>query len=99
MILRGIGNYCCQKKSKYISGRSKGDVKHRPPGGPNSFNFMQLLGKFWQNRMMAPPPGGLASPPRRNPESATVYHESVGKYTQFLSVSLVHDLSVINYAK
>ena len=26
-----------------------------PPGHPNSFDFMQFLGKFWQNRMLAPP--------------------------------------------
>ena len=41
-----------------------------PPGGPNSFNFMQFLGKFgkivcWR------PPGELAPPPRGNPRSAT----------------------------
>ena len=41
-----------------------------PPGGPNSFNFMQFLGKFgkivcWH------PPGELAPPPRGNPRSAT----------------------------
>ena len=29
------------------------------PPGPNSFNFIQFLGKCWQNRMLAPP-GGLA---------------------------------------
>ena len=39
--------------------------------GPNSFNFMQFLGKFgkivcWR------PPGKLAPPPRGNPGSATV---------------------------
>ena len=37
-----------------------------PPGGPNSFNFMQFLGKFgkivcWR------PPWELAPPPRGNP--------------------------------
>ena len=42
-----------------------------PPGGPNSFNFMQFLGNFdkivcWR------PPGELAPPPRGNPGSATV---------------------------
>ena len=41
------------------------------PPGPNSFNFMQFLGKFgkfvcWR------PPGELAPPPRGNPGSATV---------------------------
>ena len=42
-----------------------------PPRGPNSFNFVQFLGKFgkivcWR------PPGELAPPPRGNPGSATV---------------------------
>ena len=41
-----------------------------PPGGPNSFNFMQFSGKIgkivcWR------PPGELAPPPRGNPGSAT----------------------------
>ena len=48
----------------------------RPPGGPNSFNFMQFLGKFgkivcWR------PPGELAPPPRGNPRSATGMHYHV----------------------
>ena len=43
-----------------------------PPGGPNSFNFMQFLGNFgkivcWR------PPGELVPPPRGNPGSATGY--------------------------
>ena len=42
-----------------------------PPRGPNSFNFMQFWGKFGKNRMLAPPPGELAPPPRGNPGSAT----------------------------
>ena len=41
-----------------------------PPGGPNSFNFMQFLGKFgkivcWH------PPGELVPPPQGNPGYAT----------------------------
>ena len=53
------------------SGGSKGGARDaRPPGGPNSFNFMQFLGKFgkivcWR------PPGELAPPPRGNPGSTT----------------------------
>ena len=44
-----------------------------PPGGPNSFNFMQFLGKYgkivcWR------PPGELAPTPRGNPGSATYVH-------------------------
>ena len=43
-----------------------------PPGGPNSFKFMQLLGKFgkivcWR------PLRRLVPPPRGNPQSATAY--------------------------
>ena len=41
-----------------------------PTGGPNSFSFMQFLGKFWQNRMLAPP-GELMPPPQGNPGSTT----------------------------
>ena len=46
-----------------VSGGSKGGHEGRPPGGPNSFNFLQFWGKFgkivcWR------PPGELAPPPR-----------------------------------
>ena len=35
----------------------------RPPGGPNSFNFMQCFGKISQNRMFASPPQrGVGAP-------------------------------------
>ena len=49
-------------------------VKFWTPGGPNSLNFMQFLGKFgkivyWR------PPGELAPPPRGNPGSATAFKE------------------------
>ena len=37
--------------------------------GPNSFNFMQYLGKFRKNHMLAPP-GELAPPPTGNPGSS-----------------------------
>ena len=43
-----------------------------PPGDPNSFNFMQFLGKFGKIVCWCPP-GELAPPPRGNPGSATVY--------------------------
>ena len=48
-----------------------------PPQGPNSFNFMQFLGNFWQNRMLDPPLGNNSKPAwncfmaERN-----VYHEN-----------------------
>ena len=44
-----------------------------PPGGPNSLNFNQLLGKFGKIICWRPPPGELAPPPRGNPGSATGY--------------------------
>ena len=42
-----------------------------PPGGPNSFNFMQFLGNFDEIVCWRPLPGELAPPPRGNPRSAT----------------------------
>ena len=50
--------------------------KRAPRGGPNSFNFMQLLGKFgkivrWR------PDGELAPLPRGNPGSGTVNHDVI----------------------
>ena len=57
---------------RVYSGGSKGGRRGRAPspGGPNSFNFMQFLGKIdkfvcWR------PPWELAPPPRGNPGSAT----------------------------
>ena len=44
----------------------------RPPRGSKFFQFHAVFGKIWQNRMLAPPPGELAPPPRGNPRSATV---------------------------
>ena len=36
-----------------IIGGSKGGARDaRPPGGPNSFNFMQFLGKNWPNNSL-----------------------------------------------
>ena len=43
----------------------------RPSRGPNSFNFMQFFGRFWQNRVLAPPSPGWVPLPQGNPESAT----------------------------
>ena len=42
-----------------------------PPRGSKFFQFHAVFGKFWRNRMLAPPPGELAPPPRGNPRSAT----------------------------
>ena len=47
------------------------DARPPPPGGPNSFNFMQFLGKLGKIVCWAPPPEELAPPPRGNPGSAT----------------------------
>ena len=35
----------------------------------NFLNFMQFFGKIWQICLLAPPPGGLAPHPTRNPRS------------------------------
>ena len=43
----------------------------RPPWGSKFFQFHAVFGKIWQKRMLAPPPGELAPPPRGNPRSAT----------------------------
>ena len=42
----------------------------RAPRGPNSFNFMQFLGKFGEIVCWRPP-GELVPPPQGNPGSAT----------------------------
>ena len=52
------------------SGGSKGAQGVHAPWGPNSFNFMQFLGKFGKFLCWRPP-GKLAPPPRGNPGSAT----------------------------
>ena len=63
-----------------LSGGSKGGHEGRmlPPGGPNSFNFMQFSGKYgkiicWR------PPWELAPPPRGNPGSTTATHITIHK--------------------
>ena len=54
-----------------VSGGSKGGARDaRPPGGPNSFNFMQFLEKLAKSYVGAPPQG-LAPQPLGNPGSAT----------------------------
>ena len=50
--------------------RGGGARDARPPGGSNSFNFVQFLGKFGKIVCWRPP--GLVPPPRGNPGSATV---------------------------
>ena len=52
------------------SGGSKGGARDAPPGGPNSFNFMQFLEKFGKITCWRPP-GELAPPPQGKPGSAT----------------------------
>ena len=53
-----------------FSGRSKGG-KRDVPLGSKFFQFHAVFGKIWQNRILAPPPGELAHPPRGDPGSAT----------------------------
>ena len=49
-----------------------------PPWGSKFFQFHAVFGEIWQNRMLAPPPGELAPPPRGNPGSATDMYHSFG---------------------
>ena len=49
------------------------DAHSRPPGS-KFFQFHAVLGKIWQNRMLTPPPGELALPPRGNPGSGTAFY-------------------------
>ena len=49
-----------------------------PPGGPNSFNFMQFLGKF--DKFVCWCPGELAPPPRGNRGSATAGNKKSGMF-------------------
>ena len=45
---------CCH----VVSSGSKGGVRDATPQDPNAFNFMQFLGKFGKNRMLAALPRG-----------------------------------------
>ena len=60
-------------------------ISDPPPGGPIFFQFHAVLGKIWQNRILAPSPGRLAplrEPlgclPWGNPGSATVQCVAAG---------------------
>ena len=48
----------------------RGRSRAPSPTAHNFLHFMQFCGKLWQNRRLAPPPGGLAPPPAGNPGSA-----------------------------
>ena len=51
----------------------------RPPTwGSKFFQFHAVFGKIWQNRMLAPPLGELAPPPRGNSGSATAMGREAG---------------------
>ena len=55
-----------------LIGGSKGGREGRvPPWGSKFFRFHAVFRKIWQLRMLAPPPGELAPPPRGNPGSTT----------------------------
>ena len=59
------------------------------PGRPNYFDFMQLLGKCWQNCVLAlPSPRELAPPRRGNPGSATVQLENFTRKQAFYLILL-----------
>ena len=48
----------------------RGGARDARPRGPNSFNFMQFLGKFGEIVCWRPP-GKLGPPPRGNPGSGS----------------------------
>ena len=52
------------------SGGSRGHKGHMPPG-PNSFNFIQFLGKLAKSYVSTPLPRGLVPPPQGNLTSPT----------------------------
>ena len=56
-----------------------------PHYGPKFSQFHAVFGKILQNRMLAPPPGGLASPPTRNPGSAPAKDGISVNYLSFTS--------------
>ena len=67
-------SFDCYRRNSFLkvsenSGGSKGSMKDAPRG-VKFFQFYAVLGKFWQNGMLAPP-GGLVSPPLGNPGSST----------------------------
>ena len=72
-----------------------------PPGNPNSFNFMQFLGKIWQNRMLVP--RGVGAPPRGNPRSATASYlfHSIFRWSweKFMSVEFRFDKLYSHYVR
>ena len=77
-----------------VSGGSKGAPPGRPPTAQNLVNFMQFFGKFWQNRRLAPPSGGLAPPPMGKPGSApegrsnSAIHKAAGLMVPSCSIIL-----------
>ena len=58
----------------------------RPPSGSKFFKFHAVFGKYWHNRMLAPPSpqGSWRPPPRGNPGSATAI-----AHTTYLDVILI----------
>ena len=69
-------NYSFRKLSPFTPVADlRGGRRGRPPGGPNSFDFMQFLGNFGKIVCCRPPPGELAPPPRGNPGSATAHQQ------------------------
>ena len=67
-----------------------------PPGGPNSFDFMQFFGKFG-NFVCWRPPGELAPPPRGNPGSATDMECDISRnYHSDVFTSYKHEGSLVS---
>ena len=66
-----IDDACKQTLTFAVADLWGGTGDARPAWESKFFQFHAVFGKFWQNRMLAPPPGELAPPPRGNPGSAT----------------------------
>ena len=64
---------CSTETSLFFLSTAIGGSKEAPgtwaqsSRGPNSFNFMQFLGKNWPNNSFSHPPLDSVPPPRGNP--------------------------------
>ena len=87
----GTGSFFCTIQSVADLHSKILDAPPPPPGGPNSFNFMQFLGKFGKIVCWRPPsPGELAPPPRGNPGSATDTMIVLGEDFQLMLIGQLH---------
>ena len=78
---------------KVTIGGSKGGTPgtRAPPGGPNSFIFMQFSAKMWKIIAIL----GVGAPPGENPGSATGYLEFARQTVAYLAPVPSRDLSTL----